>query len=67
MPTQDFLNAITTRKPVKVYRIAAEIPNTSPAQVGLTAWYTAGTIAEVKAELISKGYKVLKVEESQSE
>jgi len=55
-----FLNAITTHAPVKVYRIHAEA---SPGKIGLTAWYTAETIEEIKADIVKAGHKIIRIEE----
>jgi len=59
------LNALTTRPPVKVYKILTEVqtPQTQAAQ----QWYTAPTINEVKTEIVRAGYKILNTQEEATE
>jgi len=55
------LNALTTRPPVKVFKILTEVQ--TPQQQAAHKWYTAPTINEVKNEILRAGYKILSTQE----
>jgi len=55
------LCALTTRPPVKVYKILTEVQ--TPQQQAAQKWYTAPTMNEVKNEIVRAGYKILSTQE----